>query len=70
VGIPLLLLSTGLNFVIGITLSITISYILFLKFRILCRNDVQDFLEVLPSRIGSPIISVLNTISKKLNPSY
>jgi hypothetical protein len=69
-GAGLILLSTGLNFVIGIILSMFISYVLFLKFQILCRNDVQDFFEVLPPRIGNPIIRTINIIGKKLNQSY
>jgi O-antigen/teichoic acid export membrane protein len=69
-GAGLILLSTGLNFVIGIILSMFISYVLFLKFQILCRNDVEDFFEVLPPRVGNPIIRTINIIGKKLNQSY
>jgi O-antigen/teichoic acid export membrane protein len=69
-GVVFILLNTGVNFAIGILLSISISYLFFLKFRILSRKDVHDSLDVLPSGIGNPIIRIVDIIGKKLNRSY
>lgn len=63
-------LITGINFAIGMILSISITYFLFLKFHIISRNDVQDSFNVLPPKIGNSIIRIVHVIGKKLNRSY
>ena len=72
--IPLLiayfLSSLNVHFVIGIILSILISYLLFLKLKLIDRNDVQDYLAVLPSDIANPVIKIINKIGVRLNPDY
>jgi O-antigen/teichoic acid export membrane protein len=68
--LALLLSSLKINYVIGIILSIIISYPLLLKLKIIDRNDVQDYLAVLPSRIAEPAIRIINKIGVTLNPDY
>jgi O-antigen/teichoic acid export membrane protein len=55
-----------INYIIGIFVTLTLSYVLLLKLRILTRSDIQDMLGILPYRISHPIIILLNTLDKKL----
>jgi O-antigen/teichoic acid export membrane protein len=58
------------QYIIGIAASILISYVLYLKLRIVTREDVQDSVGVLPPKISNPAIKILNMIGKKLDSSY
>jgi O-antigen/teichoic acid export membrane protein len=69
-SIAYFLSSLNVHFVIGIILSILISYLLFLKLKLIDRNDVQDYLTVLPSDIANPVIKIINKIGVRLNPDY
>jgi O-antigen/teichoic acid export membrane protein len=62
--------SLNVHFIIGIILSIIFSYLVFLKLKLMDRNDVQDYLAVLPSDVADPLINVVNKIAVKLNPDY
>ena len=66
----LLLSNLNVNYLIGIILSIVFSYLLFLKLKLIDRNDVQDYLAVLPSHIANPAIRMINKIGVTLNPDY
>lgn len=75
----MLLISTSLAFVVpyleinyitGILITLSVSYLLLLKMRILTRDDIQDTLGALPYRISSPTIKVANVIGEKLNRHY
>jgi O-antigen/teichoic acid export membrane protein len=60
----------NVHFVLGIILSIVFSYVAFLKLKLVDRNDVQDYLAVLPSGVANPLINVVNKIAVRLNPDY
>jgi O-antigen/teichoic acid export membrane protein len=66
----LLLSGLKVNYVIGIILTIMCSYLLLLKLKIIERNDVRDYLAVLPNHIAKPAISIINKIGVRLNPDY
>jgi O-antigen/teichoic acid export membrane protein len=68
--VALLLSNLKINYVIGIILSIILSYLPFLKLKIIDRDDVRDYLAVLPSRIANPAIRIINKIGVMLNPDY
>jgi O-antigen/teichoic acid export membrane protein len=59
-----------LNFVIGIMITLLTSCILFLKFRIISKSDVDDTLNVLPGELGRPITRVVHKVGKILNRNY
>jgi O-antigen/teichoic acid export membrane protein len=56
-----------ISYLIGITGTLLISYLLLLKLRALRRSDITDSLNTLPSNISQPVHDVLNTLEKKLN---
>jgi stage V sporulation protein B len=66
----LILSNLNVNYVLGIVLSIIFSYFLFLKLKLIDRNDVQDYLAVLPSHIANPAIRIINRIGVTLNQDY
>src|ERR671910_49946 len=66
----LLLSNLKVNYVIGIILSIIFTYLLFLRLKLIERNDVQDYLAILPSSISNPVIKIVNKIGVTLNPDY
>jgi len=69
--IPAFLLSYyKVNFVLGIALIIATSIILFLKFKILTKSDVEHSLNVLPKRMAGPVIRFLNKVGSVLNKDY
>jgi hypothetical protein len=53
------------NFVIGILITLLMSYIIFYKLRVLERNDVEDSLTLLPSRLSKPTRRFLDIMEKK-----
>jgi len=66
----LLLSNLKVNYVIGIILSIIFSYLLFIRLKLIGRNDVQDYLAILPSSMANPVVKLINKIGVKLNPDY
>jgi O-antigen/teichoic acid export membrane protein len=66
----LLLSNLKVNYVIGIILSIIFSYLLFLRLKLIGRNDVQDYLAILPSSMANPVVKLINKIGVRLNPDY
>lgn len=59
-----------LNFVMGIIATLLTSYIIFLKFRIISKSDVDDTLNVLPKEIARPIATLVHKVGKLLNSHY
>jgi O-antigen/teichoic acid export membrane protein len=69
--IPALIYSfIQLNFVIGIITTLVTAYIIFLKFKIISKSDVDDTLGVLPSEIAHPVTSIIHKVGKLLNSDY
>jgi O-antigen/teichoic acid export membrane protein len=58
------LASFHLNYILGIIATIVFSYIILLKVHIVTSSDMQDFLDVLPESISSPIIRFTNRFKK------
>lgn len=56
-----------IGYLVGISGTLIIAYLLLLKLRILAISDVQDSLNILPKNISEPIMKVLNVLDKKLN---
>lgn len=62
---------SGLHFIIGMILTLLASYLLFIKFNILDRIDLQDILALMPNRTKNPaLIRVLTMLACKLNRSF
>jgi len=62
--------SFHLNYIVGIIGTVVISSVLFLKFRILTRSDVEDTVNVLPMRFAKPIALIFTKIGVLLNEDY
>lgn len=62
--------SFQLNYIVGIFGTVVISFILFLKFRILSRSDVEDTVNVLPVRFAKPIALIFTKVGILLNRDY
>jgi O-antigen/teichoic acid export membrane protein len=60
----------NLHFIPSILISITLSYIVLLRYEIVTRDDVQNSLSILPSNFAIPIINTVNKIGSKLNKNY
>ncbi len=56
--------SLHLNYVAGILITIALSYVLLLKINIVTKNDIIDFLEVLPEGVSKPIIKFVTKYKK------
>jgi O-antigen/teichoic acid export membrane protein len=59
-----------LNYILGIFSTVAISVILFLKFKILTKPDVEDAINVLPIGMARPLTIVFNKVGKVLNRDY
>lgn len=69
--LPSLILSYfQVNYIIGIVSTIAISFLLFLKFRILTKADLQDTVNVLPARVAGPLTVILTRVGTLLNRDY
>jgi hypothetical protein len=69
-GLAFILAYFQINYIIGIIVTIIISYTLFFKLQILNRSDIQGSLGILPHSISNPITKFLSTLEKKLNRLY
>ena len=65
-AIAFLLSYAGINYILGISATILVSLLLFVKLRILVRDDVQLALKMLPSSISRPAERIANSIFDKL----
>jgi len=63
-AIGYVLSSLHLNYVAGILITIALSYVLLLKINIVTKNDIIDFLEVLPEGVSKPIIKLVTKYKK------
>jgi len=70
VGLSWALSYFELYYFIGIPVTIIVSYILFLKMRIITKNELQYSMEVLPKKMSRPMLNFLNKVAKKLNNSW
>ncbi|MGI0021275.1 MAG: hypothetical protein ACRD9Q_00295 [Nitrososphaeraceae archaeon] len=70
VGLGFVLKYMEINYVAGILITIITSYILFLKMRIISRVDIQDSIGILPAKIASPTLRIINAVAKKLDRQY
>jgi O-antigen/teichoic acid export membrane protein len=68
--LALLFSSLNVHFVLGIMLSILISYVIYLKLMLIDRKDVRDYLYILPVNIANPLIRMVDSIAKKINGRY
>lgn len=59
-----------LNYILGIFSTVVISVILFLKFKILTKPDIEDAINVLPIGMAKPLTIVFNKVGKVLNRDY
>jgi hypothetical protein len=66
-GSAFLLSYFQVNYLIGIFLTLVISYLLLLRMQIITRTDVQDSFAILPSGIAYPIFNLWNMLYKKVN---
>jgi len=69
-GLSFILSYSEIYFFIGIPVTIIISYVLFLKMRIITKTELQYSMEVLPKKIGQPTLNFLNRVAKILNNSW
>ena len=59
-----------INFIVGTISTIGISFIAFLKFRILTKYDVEDTVNVLPASVAKPLTVILVKVGRLLNEDY
>lgn len=59
-----------LNYILGIISTVIISYVVFMKFNIINKSDVEDTLNVVPFGIAKPLKSLVHRIGKLLNNEY
>ncbi len=59
-----------MNFALSIIVILLVSYISYLRIGIITRDDLNDSLLILPNKISTPTLKILNKFAKKLNPSY
>jgi len=67
VGLSWVLSNFDIYYFIGIPVTIILSYILYLKMKIITKNELQESAAVLPKKIRQPTINFLNEVCKKLN---
>ncbi len=65
-GIGFLMNYLGLNYIIGIGVTVALSYILFLKLQILTNTDIMDMSGILPPSISKVVLRVNNIIERVL----
>jgi O-antigen/teichoic acid export membrane protein len=63
-GIALSLSYLGINYILGIVTSLIISYVLFIRLRLLTGTDFQYLVEFLPNGLSKKIIAMLDSIDK------
>lgn len=62
--------SLHLHYIVGIISTVLTSYVVFLKFNIINRSDVEDTLNVLPPSIAIPIKTIVHRVARLLNNKY
>jgi O-antigen/teichoic acid export membrane protein len=56
----------GLNYVLGIIVTVSISYILYLKLQILTNSDITDIAGILPPGLSKPVLYISQIIERAL----
>ena len=69
-GLAYLFSTLNLHPLLGITLSIIISYLVYLKLTLIDKKDVQDYLNILPAKIANPLIRMVDSVARKINKMY
>jgi O-antigen/teichoic acid export membrane protein len=59
-----------INFIVGTISTIGISFIAFVKFRILTKYDIEDTVNVLPASVAKPLTVILAKVGRLLNEDY
>lgn len=59
-----------INYILGILSTIVISVVVFVKFRILTKSDIEDVINVLPGDIAKPLIIIFTKVGRALNADY
>ena len=59
-----------IDFVLSIIVILLVSYISYLRTGIITRDDLNDSVTILPEKISTPTLKILNKLAKKLNSSY
>jgi O-antigen/teichoic acid export membrane protein len=65
-GIGFVMNYLGLNYIIGIVVTVALSYILFLKLQILTNSDIEDMAGILPPNASKVALRVSNIIERVL----
>jgi O-antigen/teichoic acid export membrane protein len=61
----------GINYIFGTTVTIIVSYVLFLRFRVLDREDLRDAMAILPEKIRNPrLVNLLVLLAKRIDSSF
>lgn len=60
----------GIHYILAIFLVLILSYLLYIKARILRRIDVEYILGILPISLSNPITQFVNCLAKKIEKSY
>ncbi len=66
-GFAFILSYIGINYIIGIIATLVASYLLFLRFRIITLDDLQDGSAILPTKIADPTFKILVKLIKRLD---
>lgn len=66
-GFAFLLSYFHVNYLIGIPLTLALSYLLLLKLGVITRIDIQNSVAIIPNNITYPMLKMFNTFRKKLN---
>lgn len=69
-ALGLVLSMFDIHFVIALSVSVVLSYLVLLKFKTIDRNDVTDSMSVFPQKIAGPFTRAIITIGVKLNKNY
>jgi Ca2+/Na+ antiporter len=64
-GLSYVLYMLHIYFVIGIIMTLVLSYALYFKLKLLLRDDIKDSLSILPSTISKPTQKILSIVDKK-----
>lgn len=63
-GVAFILSTLGLNYIFGVVITLVVSYILYLRLKILNKTDIEDAALLLPTRIANPTVNLLYKIAK------
>jgi O-antigen/teichoic acid export membrane protein len=70
VAISAILANLQVIYLVAIPSALLISYIIFLKLGIMSRLDIRDSINILPKKISQPLISILESVERKINRQF